>query len=75
MDQRPTGASAVATAANEVGLAYEDLNCAVLNAEDVVRAKSVLDSGACRNCLGPDDLPAGVEASGKPERRQFCGCE
>jgi hypothetical protein len=56
-----------------VSLVYEDLNSEILSAEDVVRVKSALDSGACRNCLGPDDLPAGVEPSGNPSGANFVG--
>jgi len=47
--------------ASAVSLVYEDVDSSVLSAEDVVRVKAALDSGACRSCLGPDDLPAGVE--------------
>ena len=65
--------SAGLTPDTEVGLVYENVDCAVLSAEDVVRVKAALDSGACRSCLGPDDLPAGVEPSGNPSGASFVG--
>ena len=73
-DQRQCGqCSCHPTADAGVSLVYEDLNSEVLSAEDVVRVKSALDSGACRNCLGPDGLPAGVEPSGNPSGASFVG--
>ena len=59
--------------ASAVSLVYEDVDSSVLSAEDVVRVKAALDSGACRSCLGPDDLPAGVEPSGNPTGASFVG--
>ena len=72
-DHAETGRQFECQPCSEVGLVYEDVDSSVLSAEDVVRVKAALDSGACRSCLGPDDLPAGVEPSGNPTGASFVG--
>ena len=37
-----------------------------MSAEENVRVRAAMDSGACANVINPDDLPAGAEPSGAP---------
>jgi len=53
--------------ANAVGAIYfDDLDDCIMSAEDKVRVRAAMDSGACAHVINPDDLPAGAEPPGDP---------
>ena len=53
--------------ADAVGAIYfDDLDDCIMSAEEKVRVKAAMDSGACAHVINPDDLPAGAEPSGDP---------
>ena len=56
-----------------VGVLTEAEDDLVLSAEEIVRVKVAMDSGACDNVINPDDLPAGVIPSGNPSGKVFHG--
>ena len=52
--------------ASAVGAIYFDEDECIMSAEDEVRVRAAMDSGACAHVINPDDLPAGAEPSGDP---------
>ena len=56
-----------------VGVLTESDEDFVLSAEEVIKVKVAMDSGACDNVINPDDLPAGVIPSGNPTGKVFHG--
>ena len=45
---------------------FDNADDCIMSAEDQVRVRSAMDSGACAHVINPDDLPAGAEPSGDP---------
>ena len=56
-----------------VGVLTEAEDDLVLSAEEIVKVKVAMGSGACDNVINPDDLPVGVVLSGNPSGTVFHG--
>ena len=52
---------------NAVGAIYfDDNDDCIMGAEDKVRVRAAMVSGACAHVINPDDPPAGAEPTGDP---------